>query len=79
MRGRLALAGVIADLSRNGITGRFNFLLTDGEAISATAAGDTLCYRAAGPATQAWWWRPSPVTTSPDGPRCPATPPPASV
>jgi glutamine amidotransferase len=43
-----ALAGVIADLGRHGITGRFNFLLTDGEVISATAAGDTLCYRAAG-------------------------------
>jgi gamma-glutamyl hercynylcysteine S-oxide hydrolase len=44
-----ALAGVIADLGRHGITGRFNFLLTDGEVIAATAAGDTLCYRAAGP------------------------------
>jgi len=44
-----ALAGVIADLGRHGVTGRFNFLLTDGEVISATAAGDTLCYRAAGP------------------------------
>ena len=44
-----ALAGVIADLGRHGITGRFNFLLTDGAAISATAAGDTLCYRAGGP------------------------------
>ena len=44
-----ALASVIADLGRHGITGRFNFLLTDGEVISATAAGDTLCYRAAGP------------------------------
>src|SRR5262249_56594334 len=45
-----ALAGVITDLTGHGITGRFNFLLTDGQAISATAAGDTLCYRAAGPA-----------------------------
>jgi gamma-glutamyl hercynylcysteine S-oxide hydrolase len=44
-----ALAGVIADLGRHGISGRFNFLLTDGEVISATAAGDTLCYRAGGP------------------------------
>ena len=35
---------MIADLGRHGITGRFNFLLTDGEVISATAAGDTLCY-----------------------------------
>jgi glutamine amidotransferase len=41
---------VIADLGRHGITGRFNFLLTDGEVIGATAAGDTLCYRAARPA-----------------------------
>ena len=45
-----ALAGVIADLGRHGVTGRFNFLLTDGQVISATAAGDTLCYRADGPA-----------------------------
>ena len=44
-----ALAGVIADFVGHGIGGRFNFLLTDGEVISATAAGDTLCYRAAGP------------------------------
>ena len=28
-----------------GLTGRFNFLLTDGQVIAATAAGDTLCYR----------------------------------
>jgi glutamine amidotransferase len=40
---------VIADLGRHGVTGRFNFLLTDGEVISATAVGDTLCYRVAGP------------------------------
>ncbi|HUZ38590.1 MAG TPA: ergothioneine biosynthesis protein EgtC [Streptosporangiaceae bacterium] len=45
-----ALAGVIADLHRHGITGRFNFLLTDGAVIAATAAGDTLCYRVGGPA-----------------------------
>ena len=44
-----ALASVIADLGHHDITGRFNFLLTDGEVISATAAGNTLCYRAAGP------------------------------
>jgi glutamine amidotransferase len=40
-----ALSGVIADFARHSITGRFNFLLTDGEVIAATAAGDTLCYR----------------------------------
>jgi hypothetical protein len=47
-----ALAGVIADLRGHGVTGRFNFLLTDGEAITATAAGDTLCYRVSGPAVE---------------------------
>jgi gamma-glutamyl hercynylcysteine S-oxide hydrolase len=45
-----ALAGVIGDLRGHGVTGRFNFLLTDGEVITATAAGDTLCYWAHGPA-----------------------------
>src|SRR5262245_9470519 len=44
-----ALAAVIAALDAEDITGRFNFLLTDGELIAATAAGDTLCYRRAGP------------------------------
>ena len=29
----------------SGLTGRFNFLLTDGQVIAATAAGDTLYYR----------------------------------
>jgi glutamine amidotransferase len=45
-----ALAATVTDLRGHGITGRFNFLLTDGEVIAATAAGDTLCYRASGPA-----------------------------
>jgi glutamine amidotransferase len=40
-----ALAGAVADLDAAGVTGRFNFLLTDGKTIAATAAGDTLCYR----------------------------------
>ena len=40
-----ALAGTVADLDAAGVTGRFNFLLTNGTAIAATAAGDTLCYR----------------------------------
>ena len=43
-----ALTLVIAELSGHGLTGRFNFLLTDGEVIAATAAGDTLCYRSGG-------------------------------
>lgn len=41
-----ALAGVIAEAEAAGAAGRFNFLLTDGASIAATAAGDTLCYRA---------------------------------
>jgi dimethylhistidine N-methyltransferase/ergothioneine biosynthesis protein EgtC len=40
-----ALAGTIGDLTTAGATGRFNLLLTDGEVIAATAAGDSLCYR----------------------------------
>jgi gamma-glutamyl hercynylcysteine S-oxide hydrolase len=40
-----ALASTVADLDGHGVTGRFNFLLTDGEQIAATAAGDTLYYR----------------------------------
>ena len=42
-----ALAQAIAVLAEHRIAGRFNFLLTDGETIAATAAGDTLCYRQA--------------------------------
>lgn len=41
------LAAVIASLADHDISGRFNFLLTDGEVIAATAAGDSLCYRQA--------------------------------
>ncbi len=40
-----ALAGTIRELAGLRLGGRFNFLLTDGETIAATAAGDTLCYR----------------------------------
>lgn len=40
-----ALAGTIGDITDAGVTGRFNLLLTDGNVIAATAAGDTLCYR----------------------------------
>ena len=42
-----ALAGTIAAVEAAGGTGRFNFLLTDGHSIAATACGDTLWYRQA--------------------------------
>ncbi|MCW2896894.1 MAG: hypothetical protein JWO75_6383, partial [Actinomycetia bacterium] len=41
-----ALAGAITAVEAAGGTGRFNFLLTDGRSIAATACGDTLWYRA---------------------------------
>jgi glutamine amidotransferase len=41
-----ALAAAIAAVEAAGGTGRFNFLLTDGSSIAATAYGDTLWYRA---------------------------------
>jgi gamma-glutamyl hercynylcysteine S-oxide hydrolase len=43
-RPALALAGTIACIRAAGGSGRFNLLLTDGEMIAATAAGDSLCY-----------------------------------
>jgi glutamine amidotransferase len=43
-----ALAQATAAVEAAGGTGRFNFLLTDGHAIAATACGDTLWYRQAG-------------------------------
>jgi len=42
-----ALAGTIACVEAAGGTGRFNFLLTDGHSVAATACGDTLWYRQA--------------------------------
>ncbi|MGH3171907.1 MAG: ergothioneine biosynthesis protein EgtC [Trebonia sp.] len=44
----VALGLTIAEVEAAGGTGRFNFLLTDGQSIVATAAGDTLWYRQAG-------------------------------
>jgi glutamine amidotransferase len=44
-----ALADTVGALRAAGVTGRFNFLLTDGQLIAATAAGDTLWYRLSGP------------------------------
>jgi gamma-glutamyl hercynylcysteine S-oxide hydrolase len=40
-----ALASTLAAVDDAGVTGRFNFLLTDGQSIAASASGDTLCYR----------------------------------
>ena len=40
-----ALAGTVGDLDAAGITGRFNFLLTDGRRSPPPPPGDTLCYR----------------------------------
>jgi gamma-glutamyl hercynylcysteine S-oxide hydrolase len=45
-----ALADTISALGEARVSGRFNLLLTDGQAISATAAGDTLYYRRQGDA-----------------------------
>jgi gamma-glutamyl hercynylcysteine S-oxide hydrolase len=41
-----ALADTVGTVRAAGLAGRFNFLLTDGQVIAATAAGDTLFYRA---------------------------------
>jgi glutamine amidotransferase len=40
-----ALSETIGAVEAAGATGRFNFLLTDGQSIAATACGDTLWYR----------------------------------
>jgi glutamine amidotransferase len=49
LRGGLAPAEALSDtisaLAAAGVPGRFNFLLTDGHRIAASAAGDSLCYR----------------------------------
>ncbi len=69
-----ALAGTIAAVEAAGGTGRFNFLLTDGQSVAATACGDTLWYRLTGEGTHAPpppWSRRSRATTSPAGPRFP--------
>jgi glutamine amidotransferase len=42
-----ALRDTITLLETASVTGRFNFLLTDGQSIAASSAGDTLCYRRA--------------------------------
>jgi gamma-glutamyl hercynylcysteine S-oxide hydrolase len=45
-----AIADTTGALDAAGVTGRFNFLLTDGRVIAASAAGDSLWYRPSGPA-----------------------------
>ena len=40
-----AVADTVGALRAAGVTGRFNFLLTDGQVLAATAAGDTLWHR----------------------------------
>ena len=64
-----ALAGTIEAVTAAGGTGRFNFLLTDGQSIAATACGDTLWYRQADRGVDGR--RPSRTTTRPAGPRYP--------
>lgn len=44
-----AIADTTGVLDAAGVTGRFNFLLTDGQVIAASAAGDSLWYRPSGP------------------------------
>ncbi len=44
----VALAATICAVEAAGGSGRFNFLLTDGRSVAATAAGDTLWFRQAG-------------------------------
>ena len=39
-----ALAWAVTLMNTKRLRGRFNFLLTDGQVIAATAVGDTLCY-----------------------------------
>jgi gamma-glutamyl hercynylcysteine S-oxide hydrolase len=48
-----ALSGTIAAVEAAGGMGRFNFLLTDGHTVAATACGDTLWYRRRGEAANA--------------------------
>ena len=69
-----ALADTVLALRAAGVTGRFNFLLTDGRVIAATAAGDTLWYRRPGRRTRLWSSPRSLATTSPAGPKSPMAP-----
>jgi glutamine amidotransferase len=59
-----ALADTVRALQAAGVTGRFNFLLTDGQVIAATAAGDTLWHRSSGASASG----PSGPAAGPSGP-----------
>jgi len=45
MDAEAAVLDTLAAIEDAGLTGRFNILLTDGRSITASASGDTLCYR----------------------------------
>ena len=64
-----ALAVTVGAVRVAGVTGRFNFLLTDGRVIAATAAGDTLWHRsgAAGAASPTGASGPAVVVASEPG------------
>jgi glutamine amidotransferase len=67
-----ALADTVRALQAAGVTGRFNFLLTDGQVIAATAAGDTLWHRSSGASASG----PSGPAASPSGPAASPSGPP---
>jgi glutamine amidotransferase len=46
-----ALCDTVTALRAAGVTGRFNFLMTDGRLIAASRSGDTLSYRTSGGST----------------------------
>ena len=65
-----ALDETIRELTARQLGGRFNFLLTDGQLIAATAAGDTC---GTGVPGRRWSSARNQATTSPAGPRFPVT------
>jgi gamma-glutamyl hercynylcysteine S-oxide hydrolase len=48
MNAEAAVLDTLAAIEDAGLTGRFNMLLTDGQSITASVSGDTLCYRESG-------------------------------
>jgi len=67
-----ALADTVRALQAAGVTGRFNFLLTDGQVIAATAAGETLWHRSSAVSASG----PSGPAAGPSGPAASACGPP---